>query len=223
MNEHSIRESVEALIESSESTSSTERTHCCLCREDCSSSLQLRNHLGYHQRQLALFALPSLDSEDYDSDDDADAETNGSSVDHNSVTNEGRNEDVVDPSADRDQCQKVSLFSSIHQQQAVLTRTQAQDQQRRPLAENLGYAGVGERLDEGTHYHSNSSVSTPPIPQEVVGGEVYETSAHPSHEMGHSPSFAARTDGLSTQGEPTGYSTHSHGRGSQWDSDEEAK
>lgn len=119
MNEHNIRESMDAFVESSEHTPGIETlADCCLCGENCSSLLQLRNHLGDHQRQLALFALPPLNSEEHDSDEDVELGASGSSDDNSSVVNEGQDEDFVD----LDQPQEVGFFPSIHQQQA----TQAQ-------------------------------------------------------------------------------------------------
>lgn len=105
------------------------------------------------------------------------------------------------------------------------------DRQYEPVANSrrasdvipFGAADSGRGSEQGsqrTHYHSNSS--TPPVPQEMVGREVYEMPADPIHEMEHHP-MVRDSDGLSIQGEPTEYFAHDHRRGNRWNSDEEAK
>ncbi|KAF9630584.1 hypothetical protein BFW01_g1146 [Lasiodiplodia theobromae] len=103
------------------------------------------------------------------------------------------------------------------------------DRQYEPVANSrrasdvipFGAVDSGRRSEQGSqHYHSNSS--TPPVPQEVVGREVYEMPADTIHEMEHHP-MVRDSDGLSIQGEPTEYFAHDHRRGNRWNSDEEAK
>lgn len=81
--------SLNAVAQSYGSSFDTSRgTQCPLCRVIISSLKQLRGHLGRHQRELSLFALPTSVSEDEGSNKDSDNE--GSASPSDSVVNEER-------------------------------------------------------------------------------------------------------------------------------------
>lgn len=65
--DHGTTDPPEALISEAEHVDGIETNgDCCLCGDKCKPLLELRDHLGEHQRQLALFALPPLESEEHE-------------------------------------------------------------------------------------------------------------------------------------------------------------
>ncbi|KAK3319067.1 hypothetical protein B0H66DRAFT_255789 [Apodospora peruviana] len=64
----------------------TDGMSCPLCQEPLASLKQYQRHVGRHQEQLALFALPAIDSEDVE--EDKDGHDNTSRSDHGDSTSE---------------------------------------------------------------------------------------------------------------------------------------
>ncbi|KAH8880759.1 hypothetical protein GQ53DRAFT_736224 [Thozetella sp. PMI_491] len=67
---------------------------CPLCHEDLKSEKKYQRHVGHHQKQLALFALPVLDSKD-DDDDDGNAKNSDADSRSTSVTSSAADLDDV--------------------------------------------------------------------------------------------------------------------------------
>ena len=68
---------------------------CPLCREVLTSLKSYQRHVGQHQEQLALFALPSLDSGDAEVSADEDDESEEANNSGSEVNPKGATEDVL--------------------------------------------------------------------------------------------------------------------------------
>lgn len=64
---------IDSLVESSETVSPIDRDmQCPLCKETLSSIKLYQRHVGRHQTELALFALPAIDDEGEDGSEPSD-------------------------------------------------------------------------------------------------------------------------------------------------------
>lgn len=87
--DHGTTDPSEALISEAEHVDGIETNgDCCLCGDKCNTLLELRDHLGEHQRQLALFALPPLESEEHEGVENSEEAARGHSSGNSTVGSE---------------------------------------------------------------------------------------------------------------------------------------